>query len=187
MKRSLSGLLLVILATLLSACGFQLRGTAGNDFAVQELDLRARNAYGELNRDLRQLLESRGVRISPDAAWRLVLVNETQNQRTASVTRSARSAEYELTTILDFELRDRADLLLLADRLEVQKVYVQDDSNLIGSSQEAAQLRREMRRELVQQMSLRLQQLTQERLEQLQRDAEQRAEARRAATPAAAQ
>lgn len=187
MKASLSALLLVTLTTLLTACGFQLRGTAGNDFAVQELDLRARNAYGELNRDLRLLLESRGVRISAAAPWRLLLTGEGETQRTASVTRSARSAEYELTATLDFELRDRANLLLLGDRLEVQKVYVQDDSNLIGSTQEATQLRSEMRRELVQQMALRLEQLTPARLEQLQREAEQRAQPKSGSAPAAAQ
>ena len=49
----------------------------------------------------------------------------------------------------------------------MRKVYVQDENNLIGSSQESGQLRQEMRRELIQQVSLRLQLLTPAQLEQL--------------------
>jgi len=185
MKPSLSALLLVTLTTLLTACGFQLRGTAGNDFAVQELDLRARNAYGETIKDVQSLLESSGVRVHAGAPYRLVLTGEGEERRTASYTRSARSAEYELTASLDFEIRDRANQRLLGDRLEVQRIYVHDENNLIGSDQEAGQLRSEMRRELVQQLALRLQLLTPQRLDELQQAAEARADAERRAAPAA--
>ena len=41
-------LLVMGLAVLLSACGFQLRGTGTNELAIKELDLSARNAYGEV-------------------------------------------------------------------------------------------------------------------------------------------
>ncbi len=39
-------LLVMGLAVLLSACGFQLRGTGTNELTVKELDLSARDAYG---------------------------------------------------------------------------------------------------------------------------------------------
>jgi LPS-assembly lipoprotein len=42
----------------------------------------------------------------------------------------------------------------------VQKVFMHDGNNLVGSDQEANDARREMRRDLVQRMMLRLQQLT---------------------------
>ena len=35
------------LAVLLSACGFQLRGTGTNQLTITELDVSARNAYGD--------------------------------------------------------------------------------------------------------------------------------------------
>ncbi len=47
MKRNL---LVIGLATLLGACGFQLRGVGSGEFALKELALDARNSYGETTR-----------------------------------------------------------------------------------------------------------------------------------------
>jgi len=185
MKRSLSGLMLVMLATLLGACGFQLRGVGSHDFALKELDLSARNAYGQTVKDVRSLLESSGVRVHDGAPYEVVLTREAEQQRTASYTSSARSAEYELTTSLDYQVRGEGNLPLLDDSLEVRRTYVHDSNNLIGSDQEAEQLRAEMRRELVQQLLMRLQMLTPARLGELQEQALARAEAEAQATEAA--
>jgi LPS-assembly lipoprotein len=175
MKRNL---LLVGLTVLLSACGFQLRGTGDVQFALKELDVSARNAYGESVKQVREVLQSNGVRVYPGAPYHLVLSNESENLRTASYTSSARSAEYALTMTLDYEIRGAQNLLLTSNQLEAQNFYAQDGNNLIGSDQEAAQLRQEMRRDLVQQLVQRLRQVTPAQLEQLQQDAEAKAKAK---------
>lgn len=182
MKRNL---MVIGLAVLLSACGFQLRGTGTADFALKEVDLQARNAYGDTVKQVRQVLENSGVKVHTGAPYTLSLANEKESKRTASYTSNARSAEYELTTTLDYEIRGQKNLLLLNDQLEVQTTYVHDENNLIGSDQESGQLRQEMRRELVQQMVLRLQLITPAQLEQLQQEAEARAQAEAEATAAA--
>lgn len=182
MKRNL---MVIGLAVLLSACGFQLRGTGTADFALKEVDLQARNAYGDTVKQVRQVLENSGVKVHAGAPYTLSLANEKESKRTASYTSNARSAEYELTTTLDYEIRGEKNLLLLNDQLEVQTTYVHDENNLIGSDQESGQLRQEMRRELVQQMVLRLQLITPAQLEQLQQEAEARAQAEAEAAAAA--
>ncbi len=175
-KRNLA---VVGLALLLSACGFQLRGTGTTSFALQELSLQARDSYGETVQALEELLQNSGVRITPGARYTLDLVREQSRQRTASYTTAARTAEYELTQILDYQIRGPQSTVLLEDQVEVSKVYVHDSSNLISSDQEASQLRREMRRELLQQLSMRLRNITPAQLDQLQQtaDAKKRAEA----------
>ena len=172
-------LMVVGLALLLSACGFQLRGVGGNDFALQEINLQARNSHGDTVRQLKEQLENNGVRVHDGARYTLDLVREQTRQRTASYTSSARSAEYELTSVLDYQFRGPQNTVLLEDSIEVQKVYVHDSSNLIGSDQEANQLRSEMRRELLQQLNMRIANITPAQLDQLQQTAEarQRAEA----------
>jgi len=70
--------------------------------------------------------------------------------------------------------------------VEVQKVYVQDGNNLIGSDEEAAQLRGEIRRDLVQQMAMRLQLINPERLAELEATARAKAKAEADARAAAA-
>jgi LPS-assembly lipoprotein len=170
-------LLVIGLATLLSACGFQLRGTGDIQFALKELDVSARNSYGSTVNELRKTLQDNGVRVYPGAAYKLVLTNEQESNRAATFTSSARTAEIELTKTLTYEIRGNKDLLLLDDKLEVRNFYTQDGNNLIGADQEASQLRGEMQRELIQQLLQNLRQTTPEQLDELQRTAEAKAQA----------
>lgn len=172
------------MALLLSACGFQLRGTGENKLAIKELDVSARDAYGETVKMLKRQLTGSGVNVHEGAAYKLVLTKQDENQDTASYSGTARSAEYRLSEKLTYEIRS-GDMLLLTDSTEVQRVYQHDGNNLIASDQEAGQLRSEMNRDLVQQLMLRLQTITPDRLDQLQQAAETKARAEAAAEAAA--
>lgn len=174
MKRNL---LVIGLAGLLSACGFQLRGTGDVQFALKELDVSARDAYGDTVQQVREVLENNDVRVYSGAPYKLVITRESENRRSASYSSGARTAEYELTMALEYEIRGTQNLLLTGNKVEVQNYYQQDDNNLAGSDQEAAQLRSELRREMIQQLMFSLQQITPERLDQLQQTAEARAKA----------
>ncbi|MBD9396127.1 LPS assembly lipoprotein LptE [Pseudomonas sp. PDM11] len=180
-------LLVIGLAGLLGACGFQLRGTGDVQFALKELDVSARDTYGDTVREVKDVLENNGVKVFQGAAYKLYLASEKESQRSASYTSSARSVEYERTMTLNYEIRGAKNLLLLSNTLEVQNYYVQDSNNLIGNDQQAAQLRTEMRRDLVQQLTLRLQQITPAQLGELQQTAEAKAKAEADALEAARQ
>ncbi|MCE1115627.1 MULTISPECIES: LPS-assembly lipoprotein LptE [Pseudomonas] len=170
-------LLVMGLAVLLSACGFQLRGTGTTELTIKELDVSARNSYGDTVKQLRNTLQNSGVKVYNGAPYKLVLTNEQETQRAATYTGGTRSAEYELTTVLNYTIEGLNDAVLLEDKLQVQKYYVHDGNNVTGSGQEANQIRQEMRRDLVQAMVVRLQQLTPQRLDDLQHKADERARA----------
>ncbi|MFJ4433200.1 LPS assembly lipoprotein LptE [Pseudomonas sp. NPDC089395] len=178
-------LLVMGLAIMLSACGFQLRGTGTNELSIKEMDVSARNAYGQTVVQLRQVLEQSGVNVHAGAPYRLVLTDEQENQRAASYGGGSRTAEYELTTTLKYSILGLNNLELLNDKVEVRKIYVRDSSNITGSEQEASQARVEMRRNLVQSMVARLQILTPTQLDELQRKADERAKAEAEALEAA--
>lgn len=178
-------LLVVGLAVLLSACGFQLRGTGTTDLAIAELDLSARDAYGDTVKMLRDALENSGVKVYTGAPYKLVLTSEQQSQRSLSYAGAGRSAEYELNNVLNYEIRGQNNLVLLDDKLQVQKVYLHDGNNITGSDQESSEVRGEMRRDLVQRMMLRLQQLSPAQLDQLQQTADTKAKAEADALEAA--
>ncbi|WP_415771615.1 LPS assembly lipoprotein LptE [Pseudomonas sp. LB3P38] len=178
-------LLVMGLAVLLSACGFQLRGTGTNELAIKELDLSARNAYGETVTQLRQVLESSGVKVYTGAPYKLVLTDEQESQRILSYAGAGRTGEYQVSTVLNYDIRGESNLSLLSDKLEVQKIFIHDGSNLVGSDQEANDARKETRRELVQRMMLRLQQLTPAQLDQMQQTANAKAKAEADALEAA--
>ncbi|MGH8447975.1 LPS assembly lipoprotein LptE [Pseudomonas sp.] len=170
-------LLVMGLAVLLSACGFQLRGTGTNELTLKELDLSARNAYGETVTQLRQTLENSGVHVYNGATYKLFLADEQETQRNLSYASAGRSSDIELNTKIVYELRGRDQLPLMGDKIEVQKVVSHDGNNLVGSDSEIIQVRKEMRRELVQRLMVRLQQLTPEKLAALQQTADNKAKA----------
>jgi len=178
-------LLVMGLAVLLSACGFQLRGTGTNELSVKEMDVSARNAYGPTLVQLRQVLQNSGVNVHAGAPYRLVLTNEQENSRSASYAAGNSTAEYELTTTLNYSILGLNNLELLSDKVEVRKTYVRDGGNITGSDQEALRAREEMRRNLVQSMVTRLQMLTPSQLDELQRKADARAKAEADALEAA--
>lgn len=170
-------LLVIGLAVALSACGFQLRGTGTTKIALTDISLTARDAYGYTVKELTRTLEQSGVKVHPGAAYQLDLVNESESQRTTSYTSSARSAEYELTTKVDYQLVGHEKRVLLNDSVEVNSTITHDGSNLAGSQSASDQVRSEMRRQLVQNLMLRLQQMTPQRLDELQQKADARAQA----------
>jgi len=170
-------LLVMGLAVLLSACGFQLRGTGTNELAIKELDVSARNAYSETVTQLRQVLENSGVNVYTGATYKLFLANEKENQRNLSYASAGRASDIELSTVLSFEIQGRDHLPLMGDNIQVQKIVSHDGNNLVGSDSEIIQVRKEMRRELVQRMVLRLSMITPEQLETLQQQADNKAKA----------
>ena len=178
-------LLVMGLAVLLSACGFQLRGTGTTAMQLKELDVSARNLYGEVVTQLTQVLKNSGVHVYTGAPYKLILVREDETQRTASYAGSGRSAEYELTNVVKYEIHGVKDVLLLDDSVQSQKTFVHDGNNLIGSDQEAEQIRKEMRSDIVQKLMARLQQLTPAHLDELQATADAAAKAQADAEAAA--
>jgi len=170
-------LLVMGLAVLLSACGFQLRGTGTNEIALKELDVSARDTYSDTVTQLRQVLENSGVHVYNGATYKLFLADEKQTQRSMSYASAGRASDVELSTVLSFEVQGREHLPLMADTIQVQKIVSHDGNNLVGSDSEVQQVRKEMRRELVQRMILRLSMLTPEQLETLQQRADDKAKA----------
>ena len=170
-------LLVMGLAVLLSACGFQLRGTGTNDLSIKELDVSARDAYSQTVTQLRQVLENSGVHVYTGATYKLFLANEQETQRNLSYASAGRASDIELSTTLNFEIQGRDHLPLMGDKIQVQKIVSHDGNNLVGSDSEVTQVRKEMRRELVQRMVLRLSMLTPEQLETLQQAADNKAKA----------
>ena len=178
-------LLVMGLAILLSACGFQLRGTGTNQLTITELNVSARNAYGDTVRQLRQVLENSGVKLTANAPYKLILTNEKETQLAATYSGNGGTVEYQLTNVVSYEVRGQNNLPLLNDRVEAQKVVMEDGSNIAGANQESLLIRKEMRRDLIQQLVMRLEQLTPAKLEKLQELADAKAKAEADAIEAA--
>jgi LPS-assembly lipoprotein len=85
---------------------------------------------------LRQTWSS-GVQVYTGAPYKLFLAREEETQRIAQLRRFGPFGEYEVTTVLKYDIHGSKTCLLLSDKLEVEKVFIHDGNNLIGSDQEA--------------------------------------------------
>lgn len=174
LKRSLT---VLGLAFLLTACGFNLRGTGTTQMALTELDFAARDAFSTLSKQVKESLVHNKVSVSSSAPFTLYLGLEENSKRTASFTAGTRSAEYTLTSAVSYELRSGNLPALLKDSVEVQRTYAHNQDNVTGSGQEEALLREEMRRDLVMQLMMRLQAVTPAQLQDLQQQTQRRQDA----------
>lgn len=182
LKRSIT---VLGLAFVLTACGFQLRGTGTTQMALTELNFAARDALSPLGKEVKSTLANNKVLVTTSAPFTLYIGPEETSRRTASFTPGTRSAEYQLTSSVTYELRSGSLPALLQDRVEVQRTYAYSQDNVTASGQEEALLREEMRRELVMQLMMRLQAVTPDQLQGLKEQAERKAQAEAQAREAA--
>lgn len=138
------------LVVLVSAgCGFQLRTW---DFASAFETARIEADHGvDLDLDLARALESAGVRLVDSEADVVIWLSEQRDDwRSVSVTRGARTAEYELAVQVGFRVTDRDGNELAPPRvLRSERVARLDRDNLLGSSDERRLLAAEARDDLV--------------------------------------
>lgn len=166
---------------LLTACGFQLRGTGNFDFHLQELQLNAADSLSPLAMALEKQLQAHHVELTADAPYSLFLGHEEQERRTVSFTAGTRSAEYMLTSSVNYEVRAGQLPALIKGRAQVQRAMAYNQNLVSASDQEAHMLRDEMRQELVTQLIMRLQSVTPAQLQLQQEHEEAKARAAKAA------
>ena len=141
--------LVVLVAT---GCGFQLRTwELASAFGTARIEA---DRGVDLDVDLGRALESAGVRlIDAEADVVVWLSDQRDDWRSVSVTRGARTAEYELAVQVGFRVTDREGNELAPARvLRSERLARLDPDNLLGSSDERRLLAAEARDDLVDRM-----------------------------------
>ncbi|MDX1320966.1 MAG: hypothetical protein R3204_12885 [Oceanospirillum sp.] len=149
----------IVLAILVSGCGFQLRGTAGFPAELSPLYLSEQSSvfYNTLATQLTQgevvLLKSK-----EGARWHLWLSQVRQQKQQTTFTSG--SSSYDLYAEVDFQLRD-ADGKPVAPQttLKASRTYTSSDS-LYSEASDLASLRFEMERDLASRVARQLSRIT---------------------------
>tara|TARA_R100000005_G_scaffold86226_1_gene55006 strand:+ start:1876 stop:2394 length:519 start_codon:yes stop_codon:yes gene_type:complete len=153
---------ILLLAVLLSACGFQLRGAAsstGLPAEWRQLHLETGSPNSEFTRELRSRFSANGIEWvdRKEAAYILQLEPERFSQRNLSLTSEARAAEFELTLQTRFTVRaPDGTIAMESSEALVTKQMENDPSNVVGKAEEIRILQAEMRGELAQQILRRI-------------------------------
>lgn len=137
----------LITASLLTACGFQLRGDYLLDDELQTLYVSSSDVHGELTRLVKLTLSQNQVTVLPRSQVdkpELRILSDKLDRRTLSLFSNGQVAEYELIYAVRYQVRftgeDAREF-----RFELYRDY-QDDPNLaLAKSRELSLLLSEMR------------------------------------------
>jgi len=157
-------ILLLACASLLTACGFQLRGTGDNTVVVPDtwksMYLVTSNPNSEFSREIVSRFAANGVQWAVErsaANYSLVLNPERFQQRNLSLNSEARAAEFELTMSSNFTILDANKLEVMPKTdVAVIKQMENDPRNVVGKAEEVRLLKGEMRAELARQIMRRI-------------------------------
>lgn len=160
MKKIIGCFTLALLASvLLSACGWQLRGTAEIPQGLSQLYIAADDSKGPLAIELQKTLKANRVipmTDSQNANYTLTLHEETKDKRTVGVGSDALSSAYELTLKAAYEIRTKNSALPTKAIAISVRSFSYNTASISSATQEEALLLGEMRRDLVQQILRRL-------------------------------
>ncbi len=142
-------LVVVLAATLVSACGFRARGsiTLPEDFRNVYLD-----APVGISDDLAVFLDSGGASLAGTAAESDAVIkvqSENYEQRVVAVeAATGKAREFELLYVLDFSVRMKDGTMLVPpEHLVIRRIFLFDPTAVIGATRNVERLRIDMQRD----------------------------------------
>lgn len=144
----------VLLACLLSACGFHLRDAIVLPADMGPLRVVSDNPYSPLAESLSQALARAGaqapVEDSTEEVATLQIVSETWRSTTLSVDAFGRAQEFTLRYAVFFSMKHAdGSVIVPLQGIEQSRDYVSSPTSSIGTESERELLAQEMRREMV--------------------------------------
>lgn len=130
-------------ASVITACGFHLRGAAEIDPVLNPLAIESVSPGSPLLPPLRLALTRAGAVLpSPGSRGDAVLriTADVRTDRVIAVTRQGRPRELELSYRVEFELAGADGVLLEQHALTVRREFAVDERDILGKEQEAETL-----------------------------------------------
>lgn len=164
----------MVMAALVAACGFQLRGAPPVSSALQPLAVACASGVPDtLCQAVREQLTLGEVALTGrDTADYVLRLSDFQSDRRASaITAQAAAAEYTLRHTVDLEVVSADGVPLVAStRLNTSESYRYDETNVLAKQREEETLRQQMDDRLAQQIIFRLAPLTAERIDAIRQE-----------------
>ena len=151
---------LMLLASSLVSCGFELRGQSDRATALGQYPIAviSQAPSSEFAAQLRGELQRQGATLLPLTKAALVLYVDLEafEQRSLSLTARARAAEIELQASVNFSVKLNGEWLIDNERIAVVDQMLNDPLNVVGKTEEIRLLQEELRTALVEALTRRL-------------------------------
>jgi len=153
----LKKLLVLVLGTVLAACGFHLRGTADMPFATVYVPNATSGIALDLSRNLRAGSNVKVVEDPKQAEAILEFSGETRAKEILSLTGAGRVREFRIRYRVGFRVHDgKGNDYLPLSTLDLTRDVTYSDADVLAKESEEQQLYRDMQGDMVQQIMRRL-------------------------------
>ncbi|MGZ8152532.1 MAG: LPS-assembly lipoprotein LptE [Methylovulum sp.] len=140
-----------VMALLLSACGYHLRGAL--ELPANMKNIYVEGASGPLLEHFRQIMKASSVQLADSRKGAGIVVkiaNEDFNRRVLSLSTRGKSNEFELVYRLDYAFANASDAQLMGRQtVEIRREYYNDQQFIIAKDNEEAVIRNEMYQQAV--------------------------------------
>ena len=145
-------LLILILSVMLQGCGFRLAGTGDEDVStgLSSIALYSTGSSHELVRFTLEYLESNQINVvEPDQAEVLLeLLSESAEKEVLTLDRDGKAREFDLALNIEFDVKRPDESYVLSQQsISLNRVFVFDKRDVLGSEEEESRLLDEMRRD----------------------------------------
>jgi LPS-assembly lipoprotein len=150
-RKTIKTLSILALLSLISACGFSLRGQMDIADSVEPVYISG-NDNSQLAIEVRNLFQLNDVSLTnkaTEANYKLVLLKQSRDRRTLSIGANANAVEYQLIETAVFAIEDSQNKVVLAPKtLSERRIMRNDPDQVVSKGEEEAKLRREMQQNL---------------------------------------
>lgn len=153
-------LLTGLLISLLTGCGFQLRGTIDLPTGIEPFYISSSNVSDPLYLELLNIFNANELRLSTtpaEANYRLVIGKQKSDRRSTSVGNDGRIAEYQLIESVSFLIKDKQGATASGPTELTERRILQNDPNrVISTESEERLIRTEMKKSLARKLTRQL-------------------------------
>lgn len=151
-------LIVSLLVLLVSACGFQLRGSYNLPFKTLHIGIaETAELHAQLRRNIEAGSATRVVSLIKDAEASLVVLSDAPAKSVLSIDAAGRVREFQLTRTFSFKLSDaKGETIIPASNIIVRRDITFSDAQVLSKEAEEGLLWRDIQNDLVQQLLRRL-------------------------------
>ena len=159
-RQMLVCLLIVSMLTVLSGCGFHLRGSAALPAGMSVTYIQTASPFSSLVDDFAEALGTHGVQVTEDraAATAVLRIHENERERDVlSVNTSGKVLEYQLRQTIRFSVATAENLPVVEQQtVTLSRAYLYRSTDVLGSEREKDAVRSTLQKNLVNMAMLRI-------------------------------
>ncbi|WP_163835452.1 LPS-assembly lipoprotein LptE [Spartinivicinus ruber] len=166
-------LITVMAATLVTGCGFQLRGLVEVAPLLSTLKVSTPDNFSQFSRKLVRSLESNNINISDQAPYTLKVLKHERDRKVASFAGNAQAAEYRVRLSSQYQLENRNGLVIIGPfKANSERVFLHEPNNAAASASEERLITEELDKDIIRQIQQRLAALSNADIENAEAEAE---------------